>query len=140
MTKEGLNKKLEEKTEEYSQPNYTMMFIFFAIGCLFMLAAVTALPFVVFAPAGFNMYMSLSSFCMIVAVSFYHGPCVYLKKLFCDRTMLPISLLYIGSTVGSLYCSLFASIGYFYTLGLIAVQCLAVSFFVLQAWTGGDNA
>ena len=98
-----------------------MMFVWFSLGCLFLFASLTCLPFVILSPSGFNMYFSLSSFCFITSVSFYHGPCVYLRKLFCDMSTLPISLLYIGSTIGSLYCSFFSKLGYLYTMGLIGL-------------------
>ena len=97
------------------------MCMFFAAGCLFLFASFTALPFLVISPAGFNMYFSLSSLCFLTSVSFYYGPCVYLKKLFCEWSNLPISVLYIGSTVAALYFSIFSKIGYFYTLGMIAL-------------------
>ena len=116
------------------------MTIFFGIGCLFLLTSLTSLPFIILAPAGFNLYFSMSSFSFLISVSFYYGPCIYLKKLFCDTSNLPISLLYVGSTCASLYFSMFGKIGYLYTLGMIAVQALSVCFFVLQAWTSGDNA
>ena len=116
-----LNKKIESTTEEYSKPNYVMMTVFFGIGCLFLLTSLTSLPFIILAPAGFNLYFSMSSFCFLTSVSFYYGPCVYLKKLFCDRSTLPISVLYIGSTLASLYFSMFGKIGYLYTLGMIAI-------------------
>ena len=73
------------KIETYSQPNYFMMLVWFAAGSMFMLASITALPFVMLAPSGFNMYFSLGNLCYLTSVSFYHGPCVYLKTLFCDR-------------------------------------------------------
>ena len=126
--------------KEYSKPNYMMMFMFFGAGCLFLFASFTALPFLVFSPAGFNMYFSLASFCFLTSVSFYHGPFNYLKKLFCDTSNLPISLLYVGSTSAALYFSVFGKIGYFYTLALIGLQALSVVFFIIQAWTSGDKA
>jgi len=138
--KDKINNKKEELTEEYSKPNYMMMFMFFASGCLFLLASMTALPFLLFSPAGFNMYFSLASFCFLTSVSFYHGPCNYLKKLFFETANLPITLLYLGSTGAALYFSIFGKIGYFYTLGLIGLQALSVVFFIIQAWTSGDKA
>ena len=36
--------------------------------------------------------------------------------------------------------SIFAKIGYLYTLGMIGVQALSVIFFIFQAWTSGDRA
>ena len=71
--------KIEEKTGDLTKPNYLWMAIFFGIGCLFLLAALTALPFILISPAGFNMYFSLASTCMLTSVSFYHGPINYLK-------------------------------------------------------------
>ena len=119
--KQKYEKKKDELEEEYSKPNYMMMFMFFAAGCLFLLASFTSLPFLLFSPAGFNMYFSLASACYLTSVSFYYGPFIYLKRLFCETKNLPISLLYLGSTFASLYCSLFHHIGYFYTLGLIGL-------------------
>ena len=130
-------KRLSAKTEEYSKPNYMMMALWFVAGCVFLLMSFTALPFLLLAPAGFNMYFSMASGCFLIAVSFYYGPCVYLGKL-CSRANLPISILYIGSTGASLYFSIFAKIGYLYTLGMIGVQALSVIFFIFQAWTSGD--
>ena len=126
-----INDKIDKANEEYSKPNYLMMFVFFGTGCLFLLASLTSLPFIIISPAGFNLYFSMSSFCFLTSVSFYHGPCVYLKKLFCNKTNLPISVMYIGSTVASLYFSMFKHIGYLYTLGMIGVQALSVAFFIL---------
>ena len=81
----GSSKKhLDSKTEEYSKPNYMMMALWFAAGCVFLLMSFTALPFLLLAPAGFNMYFSMASACFLISVSFYYGPCVYLGKL-CSR-------------------------------------------------------
>ena len=77
--------------------------------------------------------------CFLVSVSFYYGPCIYLSKIFSGSNLL-ITILYLGSTGASLYFSLFAKIGYLYTLGMIAAQALSVVFFVFQAWTSGDRA
>ena len=136
----SLEDKMKETKEEYSKPNYYMMFVFFGLGALFLMASLSSLPFIIIAPSGFNMYFSLASFSFLVSVSFFHGPCVYLQKILFDRSTLPISLLYLVSTMGSLYCSFFTKLGYLYTLGMIAIQALSVSFFVLQTWTGGHNA
>ena len=127
----AIKEKLDKANEEYSKPNYMMMFAFFGLGCLFFMASLTALPFVILSPSGFSMYFSMSSFCFLTAVSFYHGPCNYIKKLVCNYTNLPISLLYLGSTIANLYFSLFKQIGYLYTMGMIAIQALSVAFFVL---------
>ena len=139
-TEKAVKEKLDKANEEYSKPNYTMMIAFFGLGCLFLMASLTALPFVIISPSGFSLYFSMSSFCFLTSVSFYHGPCNYLKKLICNSTNLPISIMYIGSTAANLYFSLFKQIGYLYTMGMIAIQALSVAFFVLQTWTGGDNA
>ena len=139
-TKEKLDKELDAKTEEYSKPNYVMMILFFGAGCLFLLASLTSLPFLLLSPSGFNMYFSMSSFCFLSSVGYYYGPCIYLKKLFGEKQNMFISFLYIGSTAAALYTSLFYRIGYLYTLGLIIVQALSVFFFVFQAWTSGDRA
>ena len=73
-----LGAKIEEKTGDLTKPNYVWMGIFFAIGCLFLLAAFTSLPFILISPAGFNMYFSLCSVCMLTSVSFYYGPMNYI--------------------------------------------------------------
>ena len=135
-----INQKIEDKKLEYSKPNYLMMCVWMGLGLVFLLASVTSLPFVILAPSGFCMYFSMSSFCFLISVAFYNGPSNYCHKLCCDVKTLPITLLYLGSTGASLYCSLFMSIGYVYTMSLIAVQTISVTFFVIQAWTGGQNA
>jgi len=72
---------IESKTGDLSKPNYVWMGIFFACGCLFLLASLSALPFILISPASFNMYFSMASSCMLVSVSFYYGPSVYFKSL-----------------------------------------------------------
>ena len=114
------------------------MAIFFGIGCLFLLAALTALPFILISPAGFNMYFSLASTCMLTSVSFYHGPINYLKQLFSKKNIM-VSMLFICSTLASL-CTIFHSSGYLWSIGLVILQAISISFFVLQLFTSGDNA
>jgi hypothetical protein len=77
---------------------------------------------------------------MLIAAGFYHGPLVYFKMMVCSRSNGPISLLYFGVTIANIYFSFFAKIGYLYTLAMIALQALAVFFFLYQAWSGGDQA
>ena len=139
-SKEKLEQKLDQKITQYSEPNYTMLFLFAAIGCFFLFASLTSLPFLLLAPRGFILYFSLAQMCFLISVSFYYGPCVYLKTLICSRSNAPISLIYISCTVANIYFSFFAKIGYLYTLGMIVLQALAVFFFIYQAWSGGDNA
>ena len=113
----GVMNKIEEKTGDLTKPNYTMMAIFFAVGCLFLLAAVTALPFILISPAGFNMYFSLATTCLLVSVSFYYGPLNYLKTLF-EKKNLAISCLFLGSTLASL-STIFVKSGYLWSIGLV---------------------
>jgi hypothetical protein len=68
-----------------------------------MMASLTTLPFILFAPKAFILYFSLSSLSFIIGILFYQGPCVYLKKNLCEKENLPISLLFIGSTVFNVY-------------------------------------
>lgn len=79
---ENVQKAVEAKTGDLTKPNYLWMTIFFGISCLFGLAAFTALPFILFSPGAFNMYFSLCTSTMLVAVSFYYGPVNYFKSLF----------------------------------------------------------
>ena len=53
------------------------MTIFFGVSVLFGLAAFTALPFILFSPGAFNMYFSLCTSSLLIAVSFYYGPTTY---------------------------------------------------------------
>ena len=135
---DNVQKKVEEKTGDLNQPNYLWMGISFAAGCLFLLAAFTSLPFILISPKGFNMYFSLASFSMLTSVSFYYGPLVYLKTLF-EKKNIMISMLYICSTFMSIL-SIFTGSGYLWAIGLVVLQALSVSFFVLQMMSGGDNA
>jgi hypothetical protein len=112
-----LQKKVEAKTGDLTKPNYVWMAIFFGISCLFLLAAVTSLPFILISPAGFNMYFSLASSCMLVSVSFYYGPLNYLKTLF-EKKNIMISMLYICSTIASLF-TIFSKAGYLWSIGLV---------------------
>ena len=114
------------------------MAIFFAIGSLFLLAAFTALPFILISPAGFNMYFSLSSACMMTSVSFYYGPMVYIKSLF-EKEKIMISTLYIVATLASL-STIFIKAGYLWSIGLVIIQGLSLFYFVMQVLKGGDNA
>ena len=95
------------------------MAIFFAIGSLFLLAAFTALPFIIIKPAGFNMYFSLASACMLISVSFYYGPKVYFKSLF-EKEKIIISTLYIVATLASL-STIFTGAGYLWSIGLVII-------------------
>lgn len=124
--------KTKEKIEDtYSKPNYFAMFMWFCIGALFLMASLTSLPFLIISPSGFNCYFSMASLSFLISVSYYHGPYVYFKLIFMDKSTIPLTLLYVASTLGSLYCSFFMKIGYFYTLGLIGLQAISVVFFVL---------
>ena len=114
------------------------MAISFALGCLFLLAAATSLPFILISPAGFNMYFSLASTFMLLSVSFYYGPINYLKILF-DRKNIMISMLYVGSTIASLM-TIFTKAGYLWSIGLVVLQTVSLSFFGLQFLTSGENA
>ena len=135
---DGVQKSVEAKTGDLRQPNYVWMSIFFAAGCLFLLAAFTALPFILISPASFNMYFSLGSMSMLISVSFYYGPLNYAKSLF-ERKNIMISCLYIGATLASLSTIIFKS-GYLWSIGLVIIQFVSVGFFVLQVFSGGDNA
>ena len=114
------------------------MAIFFSIGCLFLLAAFTALPFILISPAGFDMYFSLASTSMLISVSFYYGPMNYLRQLF-EKKNLMVSLLFVFSTLASL-STIFIKSGYLWSIGLVILQGISLSFFVLQLFSGGDNA
>ena len=114
------------------------MSIFFAVGCLFLLAAFTSLPFILISPAAFNMYFSLASTCMLVSVSFYYGPLNYLQSLF-ERKNIMVSTLYIGATMASLSTIIFKT-SYLWSIGLVIIQGISIAFFVLQIFSGGDNA
>ena len=133
-----VQKSVEAKTGDLSKPNYLWMAIFFGLGCLFLLASVTALPFIIISPGSFNMYFSLASTFLILSVSFYYGPLNYLKSLF-ERKNLLISSLYIGSTIASL-STIFLKSGYLWSIGLVIIQAVSLSFFILQAFSGGENA
>ena len=135
---EDVQKSVESKTGDLTKPNYLWMAIFFAAGSLFLLAAFTSLPFIIISPAGFNMYFSLSSTCMLTSVSFYYGPINYFKSLF-EKQNLVISLLYIGSTIASLV-SIFIGASYLWSIGLVILQGFSVSFFIMRAFTGADSA
>ena len=133
-----MTKKIEEKTGSLSQPNYLWMAIFFAIGCLFLMAAMTALPFFLLSPSGFNTYFSLASTCMLVSVSFFYGPLNYVKKLYARENLL-ISVIYTASTTASL-ASMFFAYGYLYSIALAIIQMVSLAFFLLQVLSGGDTA
>uniref|UniRef100_A0A7S3IE43 Vesicle transport protein n=1 Tax=Strombidium inclinatum TaxID=197538 RepID=A0A7S3IE43_9SPIT len=135
---ESLQTKIEEKTGDLTKPNYFWMGVSFVVGCLFLLAAFTALPFILISPASFNMYFSLSSAAFLTSVSFYYGPLNYLKKLF-SRENLMISLLYIGSTLSSI-AAIFMGASYLWAIGLVILQTVSLAFFVMQLFTGGENA
>ena len=131
-------KAIEEKTGDLSQPNYLWMAIFFALGCFFLMAAMTALPFFIISPSGFNTYFSLASSCLMISVSFFYGPWNYLKKLYARENII-ISVLYSASTVASLL-SMFTHTGYLYSIALAVTQVVALAFFILQVVSGGENA
>jgi hypothetical protein len=133
-----LQEKIEAKTGDLTKPNYVWMAVFFALGCLFLLAAVTSLPFILISPAGFNMYFSLASSSLLISVSFYYGPLNYLKTLF-EKKNIMISMLYIGSTIASLF-TIISKAGYLWSIGLVILQTVSLSFFGLQFFTSGENA
>ena len=114
------------------------MTIFFGISALFGLAAFTALPFILFSPGAFNMYFSLCTSSMLLAVSFYYGPTTYFRSLF-ERQNLQITVLYIGSTLASLSTILWGA-SYLWSIGLLGLQAVAVAFFIFRVFAGGENA
>ena len=133
-----MKKTVDEKTRDLAKPNYLWMAICFALGCLFLFASLTALPFIIISPGTFNMYFSLVSFFLILSISFYYGPLNYFKQLFETKNII-ISLLYIGSTIASL-STIFIKTGYLWSIGLVVVQAFSLSFFLLQAFYGGEKA
>ena len=135
---EDVSKKIEEKTGSLSQPNYLWMAIFFAIGCFFLMAAMTSLPFFLLSPSGFNIYFSLASSCMLTAVAFFYGPLNYMKKLYAKENLV-ISILYTASTIVSL-CSLVIKMGYLASIGIALLQMVTLAFFMMQVVAGGDSA
>lgn len=135
---EKMQTAVEAKTGDLTKPNYLWMTIFFGVSCLFGLAAFTALPFILFSPASFNMYFSLCTSSLLVAVSFYYGPLTYFKSLF-ERQNLMITLLYIASNLACL-STIFLGASYFTSIGLLVLQSIAVAFFILRVFAGGENA
>ena len=113
----SVQKSVEEKTGDLSQPNYLWMAITFAVGCLFLLAALTSLPFILISPGGFNLYFSLATSSLMLSVSFYYGPKNYLKTLF-EKKNIAISTLFIVSTLASL-STIFVKAGYLWSIGLV---------------------
>ena len=110
-------KAIEEKTGDLTKPNYVWMAVFFGIGVFFLLAALTSLPFIFFAPASFNMYFSFASICLLTSVSFYYGPLNYVKTLFTAENRI-ISGLYLFSTFMSMW-AIFSGAGYLWSIGLV---------------------
>ena len=135
---DNVKNKVEEKTGDLTKPNYIWMAVFFAISCLFMLAAFTALPFILFSPGSFNLYFSLATFNMLVAVSFYYGPITYFKSLF-ERKNLAITVLYLCSILASL-STIFHKRSYLVNLLMIGLQGVSFFFFVYRVFAGGENA
>ena len=129
---------VKAKTGDLTKPNYLWMTIFFAISCLFGLFAFTALPFILFSPASFNMYFSLCTMSLLITVSFYYGPIIYFKSLF-ERQNLVITLLYLASNLACI-STIFFGASYFYSIGLLILQAVAVAFFILRVFAGGENA
>jgi hypothetical protein len=84
------------------------------------------------------MYFSLASTFLLISISFYYGPLNYFKSLF-EKEKILISTLYLVSTIASL-STIFIKSGYLWSIGLIVIQAVSLSFFIIQVFSGGNNA
>ena len=135
----GIFSKGEEMMESLETgPDYKIAagFLFFSI--LFFFAALTSLPMILLSPGSFNLYFCFGSMFLQLALAFFYAPMVYLKKLFTPENRI-ISVVYISSLLMALYFA-WSGASYLAALGCVALQGLALCFFVLQAFGGADRA
>lgn len=110
-TKEGLFNKADYVKNKVTDvintgANYYVAGTCLVIGMLFLLLAFTFLPLILISPAKFNLFFSIGSFFIQMALAFYHGPLAYLKLIF-KRENLLISIIYVGTLGLCLYASMF---------------------------------
>ena len=119
-------------------PDYKIAagFLFFSV--LFFFAALTSLPMILLSPGSFNLYFCFGSMFLQLALAFYYAPMVYLRKLFAAESRI-ISVVYISSLLMALYFA-WTGASYLVALGCVALQGLALAFFVMQAVGGADTA
>lgn len=87
------------------QKNYKAFRVFLIVGVLFLFLSLTFLPLIFIAPNKFNLFFSLGSFFIQLALAFFHGPIPYAKLLF-KRENLVISIFYAASLLLALYSSI----------------------------------
>ena len=116
------------------------MIIFILIGSLFTFLSIGAAPFAILFPSKFLNYFTLASTNFIVALAFYYGPKAYFNKLVTEKENIPITGAYFGSLLVSLICQFTGKNGYLITVLLIIIQGLALFFFIMQAYMGGNEA
>ena len=119
-------------------PDYKIAAGFLFFSALFFFAALTSLPMILLSPASFNLYFCFGSMFLQLSLAFYYAPMVYLKKLFNKETRL-ISAVYISSLLMALYFS-WSGASYLVAIACVALQGVALAFFVLQALGGADTA
>ena len=85
--------------------NYYAFGGFLIVGCLFLLLALTYLPFIFLAPNKFNLMFSLGSLFIQLSLAFFHGPLNYIKILF-KKENISISLIYLLSLGMAFYSSM----------------------------------
>ena len=86
--------------------NYYMSGAFLIVGFLFLFMALSFVPILLISPNKFNLFFSIGSFFLQIALAFYYGPRAYINMVF-KKENLTISLLYIGSLVFTIYESIF---------------------------------
>ena len=114
-----------------SEPNYKLAGVFLTLSVLFFFATMTMLPLMLISPGSFNIYFCLGSVSLQLALAFFFSPMKYLKRLFSGANWFP-SLFYISALVADLFF-IVTGTDYFWNMILIAIQSLALAWFVIEA-------
>jgi hypothetical protein len=100
--------------------NYYRALACLCVGGIFLLMAFTCLPMILISPNSFNLFFSIGSFFVILALAFFYGPVEYLNNIFKGEARM-ISLTYLCCLFFSIYFSVFNG-AYLYSLIVCVLQ------------------
>ena len=129
----------EQATEAIdSGSSYTKAFVCFCVGGLFLLMALTCLPMILISPNSFNLFFSIGSFFMVLALAFYTGPLQYLQRMMTGEGRV-ISMTYLCCLVFSVYFSVFNG-AYVYSILVCVLQVASLAWLLVSKVSGSEQA
>jgi len=119
------------------ETNYTIFFIIFAVGLLFLIFSFLFLPMVILLPQKFVALFSIGSIILLSSFIFIYGTSKYLGMLFEGKRWI-YTVIYLFSIAVGFYYSFYNS-NYFFCLISAVVQVILLIIFVLSFIPGGES-